>query len=101
MILVPFPLGYLVRNRTVAFLAYVGVHSFVFTFQSSELVVEWVARKTSAFGANGTYSQAETLSYGLVNLVVYAVGFGLVYLGSRVAARRRTAAAVPLDAAAA
>jgi len=30
------------------------------------------------------------LSYGAVNLVIYGVGLGLVYLGSRLGARRRS-----------
>jgi hypothetical protein len=41
MLLAPFPIGYLIRNRMAAFLAYIALHSFVFTFQSTSLLKEW------------------------------------------------------------
>jgi hypothetical protein len=33
MLLAPLPVGYFIRNRMAAYLAYVALHSFVFTFQ--------------------------------------------------------------------
>jgi hypothetical protein len=88
-ILVAFPLGFLIRNRMAAFVAYIAVHAFVFTFQAVNLMVEWVGGRESAFGPYPKGSDSDVLAYGLVNLVIYAAGFGLVYAGSRVAARRR------------
>jgi hypothetical protein len=85
-LLIAFPLGYLLRDRLVAVLGYIAVHSFVFSFQSMALTREWVGGDTSAFPKDpGTTPWA----YGLINLVIYAAGVGLVILGGRLAARRR------------
>ena len=89
MILVPFPLGFLVRNRLAAFVAYVAAHAFVFTFQTLNLLVEWIGGTSTAFGRYPDASTGEVMAYGLVNLVIYAVGLGLVYLGHRMGSRRR------------
>ena len=99
MILVPFPLGFLVRNRLVAFVAYVAVHAFVFTFQTLYLLLDWAGGSTDAFGRYPDSSAGQVASYGGVNLAIYAVGLGLVYLGHRVGGRRRArrVGAVHLD----
>jgi hypothetical protein len=89
LLIAPLPIGFLVRNRLVAFLAYIALHAFVFTFQSVALVTEWVAGRSDAFGKFPEASSTEVFAYGVVNLVIYAAGLGLVYLGSRLAARRR------------
>lgn len=34
-------MGYFIRNRMAAYLAYVALHSFVFTFQSTTPLKEW------------------------------------------------------------
>jgi hypothetical protein len=85
-LLVAVPIGYFVRGRVVAFLAFVAVHSFVFTFQSMELTREWVGGDNSAYPKS---PKVIAWSYGVVNLVIYAGGFGLVILGGRLARRRR------------
>jgi hypothetical protein len=85
-LLVAVPIGYFIRDRLVAFLTLVAVHSFVFTFQSMELVREWVGGDHSAYPKS---PKAIPWSYGVVNLIIYAIGFGLVILGGRLAARRR------------
>jgi hypothetical protein len=84
-VLLAFPLGLALRSRTAAYLAYIAVHSFVFTFQSLVLLRAWTGGDTSAFPAG-----ADTVpwSYGLVNAVIYAAGLGLVALGHRVRSRR-------------
>lgn len=99
LLLAPLPLGLLVRNRTAGFVAYTALHAYVFTFQSVALVVGWVSGDgRSAFGPYPAADTGEVWAYGLVNLVVYAVGLGLLVLGQRVAARRRSArAATSLD----
>lgn len=84
---VAFPLGYFFRQRLVAFLAYVGVHSFAFTFQSTQLTREWVGGSTQAFPKN---PDTIVWAYGLVNLAIYGLGLGLVALGGIVATRRQT-----------
>jgi hypothetical protein len=95
MLLVPFPLGYLVRRRVVAYLAYVGVHSFVFTFQTAMLTRAWVDGDTSAFARD---PRSLEWSYALVNLVIYAAGLGLVALGGRLGDRHRRRVAADVAA---
>ena len=82
-VLVPFPMGFAVRNRTTAYLAYIALHAFVFTFQSLNLLIEWVGGSTHAFGAYPEANASDVWGYGVVNLVIYLVGLGLVALGHR------------------
>ncbi len=85
-LLVAFPLGYFIRQRLAAYLAYVAAHSFIFTFQTTALTREWVGGSTQAFPKE---PDAIPWAYGLVNLAIYGLGFGLVTLGGIVATRRR------------
>ena len=85
-LLVAFPLGYFIRQRLAAYLAYVALHSFLFTFQTATLTRAWVGGSTEAFPKD---PDAAAWPYGLVNLALYALGFGLVTLGGIVASRRR------------
>lgn len=85
MLLVPLPIGYLVRERIAAYLTYVAVHSFVFTFQTMTLTRAWVGGDTRAFGKD---PDAVAWSYAAVNLAIYAAGLGLVTLGARLRRRR-------------
>jgi hypothetical protein len=94
MILAAFPLGYFIRSRNVAYVAYIALHSFVFSFQSMELTREWVGGNYSAYPKD---SQTVAWSYAVVNLAIYAVGLGLVTLGHRVADHRRAKVAGPID----
>jgi len=87
MVLVPLPLGYFLRQRIVAFIAYIAVHAFTFTFQTAELVREWVGGSTEAFAKD---PMQPAWAYLLVNALIYAAGFGLVALGHRLARRRRS-----------
>jgi len=50
-----------------AYLAYVALHSFVFTFQSTTLLKEWNGGDYSALVKNPA---AVDWSYGLVNLLI-------------------------------
>lgn len=86
LLLTAFPLGYLVRDRTAAFLAYIAAQAFLFTFQTLTLTREWVGGSTDAFAKD---PKALPWSYGLVNLAIYAAGFGLLVLGRRVATKQR------------
>jgi hypothetical protein len=86
MLLAPLPIGYFIRNRIAAYLAYVALHSFVFTFQSTTLLKEWNGGDYSAFVKNPAVVD---WSYGVVNLLIFAAGLGLVTLGSWLSARRR------------
>ena len=88
MVLVPLPLGLLVRNRTAAYLAYIAIHAFVFTFQTANLVMEWANGSTEAFGSFPDFDNGDVWGYGIINLVIYGVGLGLVTLGCRIRAKR-------------
>jgi hypothetical protein len=86
-LLIAFPLGFFIRPRLVAYLAYVAVHGYAFTLQSTQLTREWVGGSTEAFSGN---PDTMPWAYGLVNLAIYGVGLGLVTLGAAVATRRRS-----------
>jgi hypothetical protein len=97
-ILFAFPLGFLLRNRLSAFLAYAVLYGYSFTFQTLYLTRDWVGGSTRAFPKDpGTVPVA----YFIVTGGVYLVGFGLVALGHRLGVRRRArradAVAVDLD----
>jgi hypothetical protein len=97
MIAVAFPIGFFVKSRTAAYISYIAIHGFVFVFQSTDLIIEWAGGSKSAFGPYPKAS-SQIWGYGLVNLVIFGAGLGLVALGYYVATRRRTkAAALNLD----
>ena len=96
-VLVAFPLGYAVRHRTAAFVAFVAAHGFLFTFQTLSLILEWVGGDETAFGPFPKGSNGQVLAYGVVNLVIFAAGLGLVHLGGRLRDRRGRRTAVDLD----
>lgn len=60
-------MGYLIRSRHTAVLAYVLVDSYLFTLHTAFLLMQWVDCDTHAFGARG---------------------IGLVLLGHRLRRRR-------------
>ncbi len=86
-VLLAFPAGYLFRSHLAANVAYAIAYLWAFTFQGLYLTRSWVGGDTSAFPKN---PDALPLAYGLVAAGIFAVGFGLVALGHRVGARRRT-----------
>ncbi len=95
MIFLPVPLGYFFRSRLASYVAYVGAHSFVFTFQSLSLLRLWVGGDTAAFDKD---PQAAPWPYMVVNLAIYAVGLSLVALGHRLGRRRREGRAARSEA---
>ena len=94
MVLVPLPLGYLIRQRIVAFIAYIAVHAFIFTFQTAVLLRAWVGGSAEAFPPDPMQSP---WAYLFVNALIYAAGLGLVALGHRLARRRRSQAPEAVD----
>jgi hypothetical protein len=91
-ILIGFPLGYLIRSRGTAVTSYVLVDSYLFTFQTAFLLMQWADGDTHAFGSRGGAWSAERTtqlaSYLVLNGVIVALGIGLVLLGHRIRARR-------------
>lgn len=100
-VLAAFPLGFLVTRRQTALLSYLIVGSFLFSFQSLNLLLTWMSGGSGLGGSSGfgdtpsgqfpiDYSSGEVIGYGVVNAVITLIGIGLVLLGSRVRARRTT-----------
>jgi hypothetical protein len=76
-ILLAFPLGYFVRSRLAASTAYGLAYLWAFVFQTLYLVLQMLdGGKNPAFETD-TFP----LSYGIVTLAIFVVGFGLVNLG--------------------
>lgn len=102
-VLFAFAIGYFVKQRGLAIVAYLALNAIVLSYQSISVLLDWMAnRPPVAFGPAPTsfpveYSGSEFMGYGVINLVVTAAGVGLVLLGTRLSARRearRSAVAV-------
>lgn len=84
VILLAFPLGYLVRSRLTANTTYAIAYLWAFVFQTLYLQLD-----------PATFPEGEfPLGYGLVTAAVFAVGFALVAAGFEV--RRRRSPRVPV-----
>jgi hypothetical protein len=91
-VLIAFPLGYFISQRSTAVISYVLANSFLFTFQTAFLVMKWVDGDEHAFGDHGldwsTKQNVQFYSYIVINGLIIAVGVGLVILGNKIRARR-------------
>lgn len=98
-VLAAFPLGFFVARRSAALLSYLIGGSFLFTWQSLNVLLTWMSGGTGLDGASGFgdspsgqfpigYDSGELIAYGVVNAIITLVGVGLVVVGSRVRARR-------------
>lgn len=87
-LLFAFAIGFFVKPKAIAVLTYLVVGSLLFTFQSLNLLLEWANGSEAAFGPFPDSEFAEVMGYGLVNLLITAVGVGLVLLGAKVGAKR-------------
>jgi hypothetical protein len=93
-------IGFFVRSRGTAVVVYLIAAGFVFTFQTLDVLLSWMsgAEGITGSGAFGPfpdglpldYQQSEVYAYGIVNLLIVAVGVGLT-LGAHRIARRRAA----------
>src|SRR3954447_16095109 len=89
-VLCAFPLGYLLRSRLAANVAYAVAYLWAFTFQSVYLMLQMLHGD-----ANPAFTTDHfPAGYGLVALSIFIVGFGLVQLGHRV--RNRASVRSPL-----
>lgn len=94
-------LGFFVPKRSAAVLAYLVLDSFVFTFQTLDVLLNWMSAQDGMGGAQAfgpfpsaipiTYERSEVFAYGAVNLVIIVVGVGLT-IGANMLATRREAA---------
>ncbi len=97
-ILAAFPIGYFVRQRGQAVVAYLAIDALLFTFQTLDVLLNWMGGNggmggAKAFGEFPTgfpidYAAGEVVGYGVVNLIIVLVGVGLTVLGGWVARRR-------------
>ncbi|WP_328988520.1 hypothetical protein OG394_20080 [Kribbella sp. NBC_01245] len=85
-VLLAFPLGFFLHNRTSAYVVYVAIFGYSFTFQTLYLLRAWVGGDHSAFSAD---PEKLPLDYLAVTGAIYAVGFLLITLGHRLGAKRR------------
>lgn len=93
VIIAPFPLGFFLRNGTVAFIAFIAATQFLFTFQTAWLLLDWGGGDEAAFGGPfPDYDLGQLVGYGAINAVVFVVGLGLVTLGARLGRSRRNKA---------
>lgn len=92
-VLFAFPLGFFLRNRLAAYVAYLAIYAYCFTYQTLYLLRSWVGGSHQAFPAD---PDKLPIGYIVVTAGIYAAGFLLVTLGHRVGAKRRTRA-VDLD----
>lgn len=92
-LLAAFPLGFLLSSRLVANTAYAIAYLWAFVFQGVYLMLDSLDG-----GENPAFTPSEfPLSYGVVTLAIFAVGFGLVQLGHRVGRGRRVRRAAALS----
>ena len=88
--LAAFPLGYLLRNRLAAFLAFGLAFAHVFTFQTAR-VLEATRGSEEAFGDLSDPDWdwfGDTIGYLVFTTAIYAVGLALVAAGHTVRIRR-------------
>ena len=84
-ILLAFPLGFFLRSHLAANTAYAIAYLWAFVYQGVYLLLDAMNGGRDAFDP-----KEFPLSYGLVALAIFGVGFGLVALGHRVGSKRRT-----------
>lgn len=94
-----FTLGGLVPRRAAALVTYLIVDSFLFSFQTLNVLLTWMSGAKGMSGASGfgdsptgtfpiDYATGEVVGYGVVNLAITSVGVGLVLFGARLRSRR-------------
>ena len=93
-VLFALPIGLLIHRRSTAILTYLAVGAWVFTFQTTSVLLGWLAHEgRSAFGPfpsafPAVHDSVELFGYAAVNLVLTTVGVGLVVLGGWLHDRR-------------
>lgn len=97
-ILVAIPLGYFCTRRSTAYLIYIAAFAQVYTFQTASLLMEWVNGSAAAFPQTKSQNVLGGSSgYLVFTSLVYAIGIGLVWVGSWLRARRSARSVVTVD----
>lgn len=87
--LLALPLGYAVKNRMAAYVAFGLAFAHVYTFQTANLVMEWVNGADVAFEQSSSTSLlGPMMGYFTFTTLVLLVGYGLVTLGHFLRTRR-------------
>lgn len=102
-IIAALPIGFLVRQRSTAVVAYLAADALLFSYQNVDVMLNWMAGNggiggAQAFGPFPTefpipYAASDIVGYGLVNLIIVVVGIGLTLLGNWIRSRRSSRAA--------
>ena len=93
-VLAAFPLGYFLRSCLAANTAYAIADLWAFIFQTLYLSLD----SFSGTSENPAFEPSEfPWSYGVVTLLIFGVGFGLVAAGHWVASRRRVLVGCLID----
>ncbi|HET9420032.1 MAG TPA: hypothetical protein VFO49_02765 [Nocardioides sp.] len=83
-VLCAFPLGYLLRSRLAACTTYAIAYLWAFVFQTLYLLLDSLGD-----AGNPAFEAGEfPWQYGVMALLIFGAGFGLVTLGHRLGARR-------------
>lgn len=89
--LAAFPLGILLRTRLAAYVAFGLAFSYMFTFQTAQLVLEATRGSTEAFGDLSDPNWdwfGETIGYLVVATIIFAIGMALATAGHAIRVRR-------------
>jgi hypothetical protein len=88
-ILCAFPLGFFLSNRLAANTAYAIAYLWAFVFQGVYLMLDSINNGKTLNDDPAFVADEFPWQYGLVTLLIFLVGFGLVQLGHRVGRGRR------------
>jgi hypothetical protein len=88
-ILCAFPLGFFLSSRLAANTAYAIAYLWAFVFQGTYLMLDSVSNGKTLNDDPAFVADEFPWEYGVVTLLIFAVGFGLVALGHRVGRGRR------------
>ena len=88
-ILCAFPLGFFLSSRLAANTAYAIAYLWAFVFQGIYLMLDSVSNGKTLNDDPAFVADEFPWEYGVVTLLIFVVGFGLVALGHRVGRGRR------------
>ena len=88
-ILLAFPLGFFLRSHLAANTAYAIAYLWAFVFQGIYLMLDSINQGKTLNDDPAFVSDEFPWQYGVVTLLIFAAGFGLVAFGRRVGRGRR------------
>ena len=88
-ILLAFPLGFFLTSRLAANTAYAIAYLWAFVFQGIYLMLDSISQGGTLNDDPAFVSDEFPWQYGVVTLLIFGVGFGLVAFGHRVGRGRR------------